>query len=100
MTTGEVIDVGNKLFYKAMDACARNGYVNTGNIATVIAVMFKLAFAFEEKGYGLENARKVFQNPLDYMMDVMIDGAFWDLVKECWKYGMMEELISVRKIIK
>lgn len=77
MTTDEVIEAGNRLHEIAFQSVIRNGSLNTGNLASVIAIAWRLSFAYAERGTGLEAARQAFSPALNNMMDALIDGA-WD----------------------
>ena len=81
MTTDEVIEAGNRLHEIAFQSVIRNGALNTGNLASVIAIAWRLSFAYAEKGTGLEAARQAFIPALNNMMDALIDGA-WDEEKQ------------------
>jgi hypothetical protein len=81
MTTEEVIEAGNRLHEIAFQSVIRNGALNTGNLASVIAIAWRLSFAYAERGTGLEAARQAFSPALNNMMDALIDGA-WDEVNQ------------------
>jgi hypothetical protein len=81
MTTEEVIEAGNRLREIAFQSVIRNGALNTGNLASVIAIAWRLSFAYVERGTGLEAARQAFSPALNNMMDALIDGA-WDEVNQ------------------
>lgn len=77
MTTAEVIEAANRIHEIALQSVIRNGALNTGNLASVIAIAWRLSFAYAERGTGLEAARQAFSPALNNMMDALIDGA-WD----------------------
>ena len=77
----EVVDVGNSTFDFMFDQLSKNGIVNTGQMASVVAILFRLSFAFAERGNGLDAARKAHHYAFDYMSNTMIEGA-WDEEKQ------------------
>ena len=77
----EVVDVGNSTFEFMFDQLSKNGIVNTGQMASVVAILFRLSFAFAERGNGLDAARKAHHYAFDYMSNTMIEGA-WDEEKQ------------------
>lgn len=81
MTTAEVIEAGNRIHEIALQSVIRDGRLITGNLAAVIAIAWKLNFAYVERSTGLEEARQAFSPALNYMMDALIDGA-WDEEKQ------------------
>ena len=80
----EVVDVGNSTFEFMFDQLSKNGIVNTGQMASVVAILFRLSFAFAERGNGLDAARKAHHYAFDYMSNTMIGGA-WDEENKCIK---------------
>ena len=81
LTTAEVVDVGNRTFEFMFDQLSRNGNINTGHMASVVAMLFRLSFAFAERGRGLDEARKAHHYAFDFMSNTMIEGA-WDEEKQ------------------
>ena len=80
----EVVDVGNSTFEFMFDQLSRNGNINTGHMASVVAILFRLSFAFAERGNGLEAARKAHHYAFDFMSNTMMEGA-WDEENQCMK---------------
>lgn len=77
LTTKEVVELGQKVHELIINSIIRDGKLNTGHLASVLAVAWKLNFAFAERDTGLKKTRDAFVHAFDYMSDVMIDGA-WD----------------------
>ena len=77
ITRAEVIEAGNRIYEIALQSVIRNGALNTGNLASVIEIAWRLSFACAERGIGIEAARQAFSPALNNMMDALIDGA-WD----------------------
>lgn len=77
----EVVDVGNSTFEFMFDKLSRNGNINTGHMASVVAIMFRISFAFDERENGLGAARKTFKEAFNFMSNTMIEGA-WDEVNK------------------
>lgn len=77
LSTKEVIKLGQKVHEFIINSIVRDGELNTGHLASVLAVAWKLNFAFAERDTGLKKTRDAFAHAFDYMSDVMIDGA-WD----------------------
>lgn len=77
LTTAEIIEAGNKIHEVSLQYVVRDGRLITGNLAAVIAIAWKLNFAYAERSTGIEEARQAFSPALNYMMDALIDGA-WD----------------------
>lgn len=77
----EVVDVGNRTFEYMYDNLVRSGRINTGHMASVVAIMFRISFAFDERENGLDAARKTFKEAFNFMSNTMIEGA-WDEVKK------------------
>ena len=81
MSVPEVVDVGNSTFEFMFDQLSRNGNINTGHMASVVAMLFRLSFAFAERGRGLDAARKAHHYAFDFMSNTMIEGA-WDEINQ------------------
>lgn len=77
LTVEEVCEAANKLHKLTIQMAIKDGSLNTGNLASIIAAVWRLTFAYVERGTGLEAARGAFGPALNYMMDTLIDGA-WD----------------------
>ena len=77
LSVPEVVDAANDTFHFMLRRLTHEGYVNDGNLASVVAMIFKLSFALSEKNEGIDEARKVFNPAFNYMSDTMIEGA-WD----------------------
>lgn len=73
----DLTDKVNRTFeHIIQDITTDKGTYNTGILATYITLLFKLAFATIEKEVNIEAARVSFKAAVDYLMDVMIDGAY------------------------
>ena len=77
LTVEEVCEAANKLHNLTIQMAIKDGSLNTGNLASIIAAVWRLTFAYVERETGLEAARGAFSPALNYMMDTLIDGA-WD----------------------
>lgn len=77
LSVPEVVDAANDTFNFLIRRLTREGHVNDGNLASVVAMVFKLSFALSEMNEGIEEARKVFNPAFNFMSDTMIEGA-WD----------------------
>ena len=72
-----MVELGQKVHALIINSIIRDGKLNTGHLASVLAVAWKLNFAYAERETGLKKTRDAFVHAFDYMSDVMIDGA-WD----------------------
>lgn len=81
MSVSEVVDVANRTFDFMFDKLTRNGNINTGNMASVVAVLFRMSFAFAERERGIDEARNAHHYAFDFMSNTMIEGA-WDEVNQ------------------
>lgn len=73
---GRLIDLANRDYNRLTVELSDGETYNTGHMASYVAVLFKMAFANMEKAIGLEKTRQRFKYAVDFMMDVMIDGAY------------------------
>lgn len=72
-----LIDRANKTFNRIIkDITTEQGTYNSGILASYIGILFKLAFATIEKEVSLDAARSSFKYAVDFMIDVVIDGAY------------------------
>jgi hypothetical protein len=84
LSISEVVDVANRTYEYMFDQLSRNGYINTGHMASVVAILFRISFAFDERGNGIDAARRTFDSAFNFMSNTMIEGA-WDEVNQKMK---------------
>lgn len=81
LSISDVVGVANRTFDFMFDKLTRNGNINTGNMASVVAMLFRMSFAFAERERGIDAARNVHHYAFDFMSNTMIEGA-WDEVNQ------------------
>lgn len=57
LTVEEVCEAANKLHNLTIQMAIKDGSLNTGNLASIIAAVWRLTFAYVERETGLEAAR-------------------------------------------
>lgn len=73
-TTEQLIQISNDAYRQIFERIMYDGKYNSGQLASVVAMIFQLSFATVERDAGLEVARQSFHYAVDYMIDKMIDG--------------------------
>lgn len=84
-TVDKLIGMVNRDHNRVIDEMGEGGYVNTGLLSAYMVMMFKMFFAFVEKGQGLDAARESFKVAVDKILDTMIDGCY-DKEKDSVKF--------------
>lgn len=74
--TSRIIQMANRDYNRLTVELSDGKTFNTGHLAAYIGALFKIAFANMEKAIGIKKTRNSFKYAVDFMVDVMIDGAY------------------------
>lgn len=74
--TAKIIEMANRDYNRLTVELSDGKAFNTGHMAAYIGTLFKVAFANMERAIGINKARTSFKYVVDFMVDVMIDGAY------------------------
>lgn len=72
----KIIEMANRDYFRLAFELSDGETFNTGHLAAYIGALFQVTFGNMERAIGLKRTRASFTHAIDFMVDVMIDGAY------------------------